>query len=165
MLQAALILGQDVRWADLAVVGLLVLLEGVLSIDNALVLGLLAKRLPRSQQSSALTYGLVGAFVFRIGAIGTASLLMQWRVVKLVGGGYLVYIAIRHLFFEARETREGDVTIGPEGEPALVDAATGGPLSPQQESIEIEERVPIPLPEEFTAMEVTGTRARFWPTR
>ena len=35
---------------DLAVVGLLVVLEGVLSIDNALVLGLLAKKLPKYLQ-------------------------------------------------------------------------------------------------------------------
>ena len=33
------IMGQKVEASDLAVVGLLVLLEGVLSIDNALVLG------------------------------------------------------------------------------------------------------------------------------
>ena len=84
---------------DLAVIGLLIVLEGVLSIDNALVLGLLAKRLPKSQQNRALTYGLVGAFVFRIIAIGTASFLLRWRIVKLIGGGYLVYIAIKHLFF------------------------------------------------------------------
>ena len=33
---------------DLAMIGLLIVLEGVLSIDNALVLGLLAKRCPSS---------------------------------------------------------------------------------------------------------------------
>jgi predicted tellurium resistance membrane protein TerC len=38
--------GQTFAVHDLAVVGLLIVLEGVLSIDNALVLGLLAKRLP-----------------------------------------------------------------------------------------------------------------------
>src|SRR4051812_43699338 len=69
----AAFLGQEAHWADLGVVGLLVLLEGVLSIDNALVLGLLAKRLPKQQQPRALNYGLVLAFVFRFAAIGTAS--------------------------------------------------------------------------------------------
>jgi hypothetical protein len=33
-------LGQQFEWGDMVIVGLLVLLEGVLSIDNALVLGL-----------------------------------------------------------------------------------------------------------------------------
>ncbi len=42
--------GQSVEWPDLVVVGLLILLEGLLSIDNALVLGLLAKRLPKEMR-------------------------------------------------------------------------------------------------------------------
>jgi YkoY family integral membrane protein len=92
--------GQTFDVHDLAVVGLLVVLEGVLSIDNALVLGLLAKRLPKHQQRRGLTYGLVGAFAFRLVAIAAAVWLMTWWFVKLIGGGYLVYIAVKHLFFE-----------------------------------------------------------------
>lgn len=91
--------GQTFEFHDLAVIGLLVLLEGVLSIDNALVLGLLAKRLDKSYQSKALTYGLVGAFVFRIIAIGLAQYLLRWSVVKLLGGLYLVWVAVKHFFF------------------------------------------------------------------
>jgi YkoY family integral membrane protein len=88
---------------DLIIVGLLIVLEGVLSIDNALVLGLLAKRLPRQMQGRALTYGLIGAFVFRVIAIGTASYLLHWRIVKLLGGAYLVYVAVKHFFFEGKK--------------------------------------------------------------
>src|SRR6186713_760894 len=91
---------------DLAIIGLLIVLEGVLSIDNALVLGLLAKRLKPEQRNRALFYGLAGAFVFRFLAIGTATFLLQWTVVKLLGGGYLVYIAVKHLFFEAKEEED-----------------------------------------------------------
>src|SRR5689334_14036731 len=87
-----LMFGQTFTPNDLAVIGLLVILEGVLSIDNALVLGLLAKRLPKKLQSRALTYGLIGAFVFRLIAIGTAQYLLRWRIVKLLGGGYLLYV-------------------------------------------------------------------------
>ena len=47
--------GQTFDTHDLIVIGLLVVLEGVLSIDNALVLGLLAKRLPKHMQSRALS--------------------------------------------------------------------------------------------------------------
>jgi YkoY family integral membrane protein len=158
--------GQHLAWSDLWVVGLLVVLEGVLSIDNALVLGLLAKRLPPRQRPRALTYGLFGAFVFRILAIGTASFLLQWTVVKLLGGGYLVYIAVKHLFFESQEEHGGSVVEGPEGDPALVDAATGRELSPEQELLELEERVPVPLPDDV-AHPVPETRASvlaFWKT-
>ena len=48
-----IILGQEVVPGDLIIVGLLVLLEGLLSIDNALVLGMLVKRLPKHQRSKA----------------------------------------------------------------------------------------------------------------
>ena len=91
--------GQTFTPNDLAVIGLLVVLEGVLSIDNALVLGLLAKRLDKEQQAKALTYGLVGAFVFRLIAIALAQALLRWRIVKLLGGGYLVYVSLKHFFF------------------------------------------------------------------
>ena len=88
--------GQSFEAHDLALIAFLVVLEGVLSIDNALVLGVLAKRLPKHQQSKALTYGLIGAFVFRLIAIGMATYLLRWRIVKLVGGAYLIYIAVKH---------------------------------------------------------------------
>ena len=96
-------MGQTFDWGDMVIVGLLVLLEGVLSIDNALVLGLLAKRLPPHQRRRALSYGLIGAFVFRVLAIATASFLLRWTFVKLLGGGYLIFIAVKHLFFESQE--------------------------------------------------------------
>src|ERR671914_1185341 len=94
---------QQFQFQDMAIIALLVVLEGVLSIDNALVLGLLAKRLPKHQQKRALTYGLVGAFVFRFIAIATATFLLKWTLFKLLGGGYLVYIAVKHFFFEAHD--------------------------------------------------------------
>ena len=92
--------GQKAEPHDLVIVALLVVLEGVLSIDNALVLGLLAKRLPRPLQRRALTYGLVGALIFRMAAIGAAAWLLQWTVAKLLGGAYLIYVSLKHFFFE-----------------------------------------------------------------
>lgn len=82
---------------DLSAIGLLIFLEGILSIDNALAIAIIAKRLPtQEQQKKALTYGLVGAIAFRIGALMVASLLMQWTWVKFIGGGYLIYMAVSH---------------------------------------------------------------------
>jgi YkoY family integral membrane protein len=81
---------------DLIVIGVLMALEGVLSLDNALVLGLLARRWPRRLQSRALMYGLVGALAFRIVAIALAGFVLRWQVPKLLGGIYLVYVAIKH---------------------------------------------------------------------
>jgi YkoY family integral membrane protein len=162
LMLAYVLWGQEFGWGDLGLVGLLVLLEGVLSIDNALVLGLLAKRLPKEQRSKALTYGLVGAFAFRFLAIAVATFLLKWRWVKLLGGGYLAYIAIKHLFFEAREEHHEHIVMSPEGEPVLV-RDTGEPLSPEEEEQELEERTSLPLPRETSIAKGAGT-AKFWPT-
>lgn len=142
---------------DLVVIALLVLLEGMLSIDNALVLGLLAKRVPKPLQKRALTYGLVGAFVFRILAVATASYLLKWRIVKLFGGGYLVYIAVKHLFFESKEEHEEVVTVSAQGEPELRIAETGAALTAAQEVEELEQRVPVPVDQE-----VLSGRSFWW---
>ncbi len=156
--------GQEIGWGDLGVVALLVLLEGVLSIDNALVLGLLAKRLPKHQRPKALTYGLVGAFAFRFLAIAVASFLLKWTWVKLVGGGYLAYIAIKHLFFERQEEHDEKVIAGPEGGPQLVHADTGEPLGAHEEVAEIKARVPVPLPDQAEPALAGKAVAKFWPT-
>lgn len=86
----------DISLNDIATIGLLIFMEGILSIDNALVLAMIVKTLPKQYQGKALTYGIVGAVVFRIAALGSASFLMRWVWVKFVGGGYLVWIALAH---------------------------------------------------------------------
>ena len=84
---------------DLALIGILTFLEGILSVDNALVLAILARHLPKEQQKKALTYGLFGAFAFRLIALLLVSTLVKWTWVKFVGGGYLIFLAVKHLFF------------------------------------------------------------------
>jgi YkoY family integral membrane protein len=138
-----------------------VLLEGLLSIDNALVLGLLAKRLPKHEQSKALWYGLAGAFVFRFAAVLLASLLLQWTFAKFLGGAYLVYIAVRHLFFESKETEDEKIVLDEHGNPQIVGETTGEQLSEQQQELEIRERTPVYM---NAAMRKRLGLASFWPT-
>ena len=88
----------DVTLADLLTIGLLVLLEGLLSADNALVLAILVLGLPREQQSKALRYGILGAFFFRIVAIIFATQMIAFSWVKLIGGGYLFWLSYAHFF-------------------------------------------------------------------
>ena len=84
---------------DLLTIGTLALLEGILSVDNALVLAILVKDLPPALRKKALTYGIVGAFVFRFIALIFAAKLMGWMIFKILGGGYLIYLAMKHMFF------------------------------------------------------------------
>jgi YkoY family integral membrane protein len=100
---------------DMAVVALLIVLEGVLSIDNALVLGLLAKRLPKREQGRALTYGLIGAFAFRFLTIAIAQLLLRFRIVKLIGGLYLFYVAAKYFWDVVAERNASKLEKGESG--------------------------------------------------
>lgn len=92
---------------DIAAIGFLIFLEGILSIDNALVLALLVRHLPPEQHKRALTYGIVGAVVFRIIAIAVAAYLMQWLWVKFLGGAYLIYLALDY-WWDKRSEKEDD---------------------------------------------------------
>jgi YkoY family integral membrane protein len=88
----------DVQLADFITVALLVVLEGLLSADNALVLAVLVLGLPRRQQRKALRYGIAGAFAFRIAATLLAVHLLEVLWVKLIGAGYLLYLSWKHFF-------------------------------------------------------------------
>jgi YkoY family integral membrane protein len=81
---------------NITIIFTLILLEGVLSADNALVLAVLVKHLPRRQQRKALLYGLGGAFLFR----GLAILLARWILeiwwLQGLGALYLGYLAMAH---------------------------------------------------------------------
>ncbi|HEX6464745.1 MAG TPA: hypothetical protein VFZ98_09840 [Vicinamibacterales bacterium] len=88
----------NVQFADFVTIGLLVLLEGLLSADNAMVLGVLVLGLPRGQQTKALRYGIAGAFALRTVAVLLAVRLIELGFVKLIGATYLLYLSYTHFF-------------------------------------------------------------------
>ena len=86
----------EIHAGDLLIVGTLILLEGLLSADNALVLALLVRHLPEQKQRKALLYGLVGAFMLRgMGIFFARALINLWWVCAL-GSAYLISLAVRH---------------------------------------------------------------------
>ena len=86
----------DVQLSDFVTIGVLVVLEGLLSADNALVLAVMILGLPRLDQKKALRYGLVGAFGFRTLATALATHLIRVGWVKILGGLYLIYLTAHH---------------------------------------------------------------------
>ena len=125
---------------DLIVICLLMVLEGLLSMDNALVLGLIARRLPEELRPKALTYGLLGALVFRVLAIAAASALLRWRFAELIGGLYLLFVAIRHLWNQHAANRAKRPAVDRAGKPILIDEETGRPLTEDQLGEEMAEQ-------------------------
>ena len=80
------VLTDPVSWG---LIGTLVVMEGLLSADNALVLAVMVKHLPHKQRKKALFYGLLGAYFFRFLAIGIGVYLIQIKWVKMLGAAYL----------------------------------------------------------------------------
>lgn len=97
-----------VESTDLLTILLLVVLEGLLSADNALVLAIIVLGLPKRERRKALRYGILGAFAFRIAAVVFAAHMIQLQLVKLAGGLYLLYLPYRH-FYGEEEQEHGKV--------------------------------------------------------
>jgi len=87
-----------IEFSDILTILLLVVLEGLLSADNAMVLAVLALGLPPDQRKKALRYGIIGAFVFRSLALVFGLYMIRLSWVKLLGGLYLLYLPFRHFF-------------------------------------------------------------------
>lgn len=87
------------------VIGTLVILEGLLSADNALVLAVMVKHLPKDQRKKALFYGIFGAYFFRILVIGLGISLIHIAWIKIVCGHYLLWIVFQNLL---QKKDEGD---------------------------------------------------------
>lgn len=88
----------------------LIIMEGLLSADNALVLASLVKRLPKEQQAKALRYGIIGAYVFRFLAIIFGLWLVKIWWIKVIGGAYLVKMAIDFFRELASDDEDDDMT-------------------------------------------------------
>jgi len=75
----------------------LIILEGLLSVDNAMVIAAMVSHLPGKQRVWALRAGLAGAYVFRGLTLLFVSFLIANPWVKTLGAAYLVYIMCKHL--------------------------------------------------------------------
>ena len=87
------VLSDPVSWG---LIGTLVLMEGLLSADNALVLAVMVRHLPFKERKKALFYGLLGAYVFRFIAIGIGVILIKLWWVKVLGAAYLAWLAFNY---------------------------------------------------------------------
>lgn len=84
----------------------IILIDLVLSGDNAVVIGMAAHRLPVRQRKMAITFGAGAAVVLRIALTAVATLLLRLPWVRLIGGGLLLWIGFK-LLKEEEEVHEG----------------------------------------------------------
>lgn len=94
------VLSNPVNWG---LILSLVVIEGLLSADNALVLAVLVKHLPEKQRKRALLYGMIGAYLFRFIFIGIGVFLVKFWFVKLLGALYLGWICLSYFLKKQEE--------------------------------------------------------------
>ncbi|WP_037985701.1 TerC family protein [Thalassobacillus devorans] len=86
-------------WTILVIIGL----EGLLSADNALVMGVLVKDLPEKKRKKALFYGILGAYIFRFAALFAISFVVNIWQIQAIGAAYLIYLGIKHMIKNSKE--------------------------------------------------------------
>lgn len=101
----AQVLTDPVSWG---LIGTLIIMEGLLSADNALVLAVMVKHLPEKQRKKALFYGLLGAYLFRFIAIGIGVYLIEFWWVKILGAGYLAWLSVKYFIDKRKEDNAED---------------------------------------------------------
>lgn len=88
--------------ASLAIILNLVLIESLLSVDNAAVIATMVLDLSKKDRAKALSYGIVGAYIFRGLCLLFATFLIQIWWLKPLGGFYLVYLFVKYFIDKAK---------------------------------------------------------------
>ena len=84
----------------------MIIIEGLLSADSALVLAVMVTHLPPKQQRKALFYGILGAHLFRFVAIGLGTYLIKIWWITGLGALYLLWLAFEFFFLKKDEDGE-----------------------------------------------------------
>ena len=83
----------------------LVLIDLLLAGDNALVIAMAVRALPKAQRTIAISFGALAAVALRIGITIVAAQLLNVEFLKLIGGALVIWIAIRVIADTRRHQR------------------------------------------------------------
>ncbi len=89
----------------------LIIIEGLLSVDNMLAIATLASQLPENQKKLALRTGLAGAYVFRGVALFFVGFIMANEWIKFLGAFYLIHLMAEHFSHFCASNEEDSQTI------------------------------------------------------
>ena len=99
------IFGSD--WDNSLIIVLnLILIESLLSVDNAAVIATMVLDLPPEKRKVALRYGILGAYFFRGVCLVFASWLIKIWWLKPLGGLYLLMLTYN--YFKGKSTPQAD---------------------------------------------------------
>ena len=70
----------------------IIFIDIIMAADNAIILGLIAANFAPKNRKQIIMYGVFAAFVFRIIFALSATYLLEFAIIKIVGGALLVWI-------------------------------------------------------------------------
>jgi YjbE family integral membrane protein len=75
----------------------IMLLNIVLSADNAMLIAMASRKLPAPQRKLAVWIGTAGALLLRVGFVFLAVHLLKWPLLQVLGALMLIWIAVQLL--------------------------------------------------------------------
>jgi YjbE family integral membrane protein len=98
------LVGEPLFWKSLVEI---IIVNIILSGDNAVVIALAARHLPHKQQKAAIFWGSAAAIVLRVVLTLFAVQLLQFPYLKLIGAGLLIWIGAKLLLPEEEDGQDG----------------------------------------------------------
>ena len=70
----------------------IIFIDIIMAADNAIIIGLIAANFAPKNRKQIIMYGVFAAFIFRIIFALSATYLLEFAIIKIVGGALLVWI-------------------------------------------------------------------------
>jgi YjbE family integral membrane protein len=85
----------------------IIIIDIVMAADNAIVIGMVASGFAKENRKKIIAWGVAGAFLFRIPFVYFATYLLEFAILKIIGGILLLWIVnnLRQDFFQPKKVK------------------------------------------------------------
>ena len=104
----------------------IVFIDIVMAADNAIIIGLIASSFASKDRKRIILLGVFGAFLFRVIFAAITVQLLQYPILKVVGGALLIWIVVKLIkdleLFDALKTSKQQTPTKPKKPPSFASA-------------------------------------------
>ena len=104
----------------------IVFIDIVMAADNAIIIGLIASSFATKDRKRIILLGVFGAFLFRVIFAAITVQLLQYPILKIIGGALLIWIVVKLIkdleIFDALKTSKQQTPTKPKKPPSFASA-------------------------------------------
>ena len=104
----------------------IVFIDIVMAADNAIIIGLIASSFAANDRKRIILLGVFGAFLFRVIFAAITVQLLQYPILKVIGGALLIWIVVKLIkdleIFDALKTSKQQTPTKPKKPPSFASA-------------------------------------------